>query len=704
MSEVKKRGWQPEAEKGNEPLLEIRNLRTYFFAEEGVVKAVDGVDLTVNRGEVLGLVGESGCGKSVTSLSIIRLVEQPGEVVEGTITFDGISLLELPMPEMVRIRGDRISMIFQQPQASLDPIYKVGEQLSEALRANNELGKQVGWQRAVELLRMVGIPDPERRVHAYPHELSGGMAQRVMIAMAMARTPDLIIADEPTTALDVTIQAQILDLLRRLRSEMGTAVILVTHDLGVVAEIAERVAVMYAGYIVEETDVKTIFAQPRHPYTKGLIQSVPVLGEVRERLNVIPGTVPNPIDLPVGCKFAPRCQERVEYELAVCTEVDPALKLVGEGHKVRCWLYHDSEQHRAPLGHEVGQQGVAARRPYPVQVGEATGESGVVETAEAQAALLRVENLVKYFPVRGGLLRRTQAYVRAVDDVSFSIQAGETLGLVGESGCGKTTVGRTILRLTEATGGAAYFEGQNIFDFDQRQLKGMRRDMQIIFQDPYSSLNSRMPVGENIAEGLLIHGLRDARQREEIVVNLLRRVGLEDYHARRFPHEFSGGQRQRIGIARALALRPKFIVCDEPVSALDVSIQSHVLNLLDELQEEFDLTYLFIAHNLSVVEHISDRVAVMYLGKIVEMASREGLYHSPQHPYTQALLSAIPIPDPTLQRQRIILEGGVPSPLHPPSGCRFHTRCPVAMEHCAHEEPPFKEYEEGHWAACWLLE
>jgi peptide/nickel transport system ATP-binding protein/oligopeptide transport system ATP-binding protein len=291
-----------------------------------------------------------------------------------------------------------------------------------------------------------------------------------------------------------------------------------------------------------------------------------------------------------------------------------------------------------------------------------------------------------------------------VDDVSFSIKAGETLGLVGESGCGKTTVGRTILRLVEPTSGATYFDGQNIFDFDQNQLKRLRREMQIIYQDPYSSLNSRMPVGENIAEGLLIHGLRDARQREEIVINLLRRVGLEDYHARRFPHEFSGGQRQRIGIARALALQPKFIVCDEPVPALDVSIQSHVLNLLHELQEEFDLTYLFIAHDLSVVEHISDRVAVMYLGKIVEMASREQIYLNPQHPYTQALLSAIPIPDPTLHRQRIILEGGVPSPLNPPSGCRFHTRCPVAMEHCRHEEPPFKEYAKGHWAACWLLE
>jgi peptide/nickel transport system ATP-binding protein len=714
VNDLKKLGRQPEAEKQNEPLLEIRNLKTHFFAEEGVVKAVDGVDLTVNRGEVLGLVGESGCGKSVTSLSIIRLVEQPGEVVEGTITFDGISLLDLPKSEMVRIRGNRISMIFQQPQASLDPIYKVGDQLSEALQANNDVGKQEGWQRAVELLRMVGIPDPERRVHAYPHELSGGMAQRVMIAMAMARVPDLIIADEPTTALDVTIQAQILDLLRRLRSEMGTAVILVTHDLGVVAEIAERVAVMYAGHIVEETDVKTLFAQPRHPYTQGLIQSVPVLGEVKDKLNVIPGTVPNPIDLPVGCKFAPRCTERIEHGLVVCTEVDPELKLVGKGHTVRCWLYHDSQEHTAPLGHQVkgAHLRVAERRPYQAQAREPTAETEAAGTAEAkdgerpdpQSVLLRVENLVKYFPVRGGLLRRTQGYVRAVDDVSFSIKAGETLGLVGESGCGKTTVGRTILRLTEATGGAAYFEGQNIFDFDQRQLKSLRRDMQIIFQDPYSSLNSRMPVGENIAEGLLIHGLRDARQREEIVIDLLRRVGLEDYHARRFPHEFSGGQRQRIGIARALALQPKFIVCDEPVSALDVSIQSHVLNLLDELQAEFDLTYLFIAHNLSVVEHISDRVAVMYLGKIVEMASRERLYNSPQHPYTQALLSAIPIPDPMLQRHRIILEGGVPSPLNPPGGCRFHTRCPVAMEHCTHQEPPFKEYEEGHWAACWLLE
>jgi peptide/nickel transport system ATP-binding protein/oligopeptide transport system ATP-binding protein len=318
--------------------------------------------------------------------------------------------------------------------------------------------------------------------------------------------------------------------------------------------------------------------------------------------------------------------------------------------------------------------------------------------------LLRVENLVKYFPVYGGLLRRVQAYVKSVDNISFTIQAGETLGLVGESGCGKTTVGRTILRLIEATSGAVYFEDRNVFELDRSELKRLRREMQIIFQDPYSSLNSRMPIGEAIAEGLLIHGMKDASEREKNVIHMLRRVGLEDYHARRFPHEFSGGQRQRIGIARALVLQPKFIVCDEPVSALDVSIQSHVLNILKELQREFNLTYLFIAHDLSVVEHIAHRVAVMYLGKIVELANRENLYQNPKHPYTQALLSAIPIADPTVRRERIILKGDVPSPLNPPAGCRFHTRCPYVMEHCRHDEPEFKEVEKDHWVACWLMD
>jgi len=699
-------GKQSGKETAGDPLLEIHDLKTYFFSEEGVVKAVDGVDLIVNRGEVLGLVGESGCGKSVTSLSILRLVDHPGKVVGGTIIFDGIPLREIPEAEMVRMRGERISMIFQQPQASLDPIYKVGKQISEALQANTSLGRQVSWDRSVELLKSVGIPDPERRAHAYPHELSGGMAQRVMIAMAMAREPYLIIADEPTTALDVTIQAQILDLIRRLQSERNTATILVTHNLGVVAGIAERVAVMYAGNIVEEAGVDALFAAPLHPYTQGLIESVPVLGEVQKRLNVIPGTVPNPIDLPPGCKFAPRCQARQDYGLSVCADLEPRLEPVGLNRKVRCWLYHHSPQHEAPLVYDQTTMAVKARSA-DIRVNAVEShpprQTDKLRNQE-RPNLLEVNNLVKYFPVRGGLLRRVQAHVRAVDGVTFAIKEGETIGLVGESGCGKTTVGRTVLRLIEPTSGEINFEGEDILQFNGGRLKELRRHMQIIFQDPYSSLNSRMPVGESIAEGLLIHGMRDAAEREEVVVDLLLRVGLEAYHARRFPHEFSGGQRQRIGIARALALKPKFIVCDEPVSALDVSIQSHVLNLLDELQDDFDLAYLFIAHDLSVVEHVSNRVAVMYLGKIVELASRDDLYRNPLHPYTQALMSAIPIPDPTSRRERLILQGGVPSPLTPPSGCRFHTRCPYVMAHCKQEEPPFKEYESGHQAACWLLE
>jgi peptide/nickel transport system ATP-binding protein len=533
------------------------------------------------------------------------------------------------------------------------------------------------------------------------------MAQRVMIAIALACRPELLIADEPTTALDVTIQAQILDLIRQLRTQTRTAVILVTHDLGVIAEMADRVAVMYAGRIVEEAAVNGLFERPAHPYTQGLIESIPVLGDVKERLNVIPGAVPNLVDLPVGCKFAPRCPARIAYGLDVCTIEEPQLRPVAQNHTVRCWLYHDSAHHTAPLAFAGSQWKKGAALPG-VTNGQAkpAAETGRVEETVVPAAqpLLRVEGLVKHFPVRKGLLRRTQAYVQAVDDVSFDIQTGETLGLVGESGCGKTTIGRTILRLIEPTKGAVYFGDRNVFELNKQELKRLRRDMQIIFQDPYSSLNSRMPVGEQIAEGLLIHGIGNANERREMVIDVLRKVGLDDYHARRFPHEFSGGQRQRIGIARALALRPKFIVCDEPVSALDVSIQSQVLNILRELQDEFSLTYLFIAHNLGVVEHISDRVAVMYLGKMVELADRDELYRNPSHPYTQALMSAIPLPDPTVRRSRLILEGSVPSPLNPPQGCRFHTRCPFAMAHCTQEEPPFKEYTPGHWTACWLLE
>jgi peptide/nickel transport system ATP-binding protein len=554
------------------------------------------------------------------------------------------------------------------------------------------------------------------------------MAQRVMIAMAFICSPELLIADEPTTALDVTIQAQILDLLREVRSQMNTAVILITHDMGVIAETADRVAVMYAGRIVEEADAKSLFATPLHPYTQGLLNSIPILGQTKERLAVIPGSVPDLIGMGSGCRFAARCQARIKYGLSICTEEEPELRPImgvdGTNHQVRCWLYHDSDHNRdhdsvrhvAPLStgrvlSAVPPNSYTIATTDIVSTGNGQPRIDVTPIPAQNPAtgqdLLQIIGLVKHFPVRSSLLRRTQSWVRAVDNVSFTIRRGETLGLVGESGCGKTTVGRTILGLIPATSGSVTFEGRDIFTADSQELKRLRRDMQLIFQDPFSSLDPRMRVGESITVGLRVHGMQNARERREVAADLLRKVGLEEYHARRYPHEFSGGQRQRIGIARALALQPKFIVCDEPVSALDVSIQSQVLNLLRDLQRDFDLTYLFIAHDLSVVEHISDRVAVMYLGKLVELADRDELYRRPLHPYTQALMSAIPIPDPFLKRERLLLEGEVPSAQNPPPGCRFHTRCPFATEVCVAAEPEFRDLgsvNSPHWVACHYAE
>jgi len=682
----------------DQPVLKVSGLKTHFFTEDGVVKAVDGVDFHINQGEILGLVGESGCGKSVTSLSIMRLVGVPGRIVSGEVSFENRDLLKLSDKEIQDIRGNQISMIFQQPQSSLNPVFSIGDQLTEVFQIHTNMDKKEAWERAVELLRVVGIPDAEQKAHAYPHEMSGGQAQRVMIAMALALRPTLLIADEPTTALDVTIQAQILDLVRDLRNQMGTAVILITHDLGVVAEIADRVAVMYAGQIVEGASVANLFEQPLHPYTQGLIDSIPILAEQKDRLNVIEGTVPDLIDLPEGCRFAPRCRAREEYELTICTKKIPDYKPVQSDHSVRCWLYQDQDDHKAPLTVPSPTMNVTS-----IETGiKSEGENNLTKDKQNGSGkdLLRVENLVKYFPVRAGILQRVVDWVQAVDGVSFTIREGETLGLVGESGCGKSTVGNTILRLIEPTEGYVEFDGTNIFGINKRDIKPIRKDMQIIFQDPYSSLNPRKPVGDSIMAGLNIHKIGSKQDRYDILRETLQKVGMDEYHAQRYPHEFSGGQRQRIGIARAIALHPKFIVCDEPVSALDVSIQSQVLNLLQDLQEEFGLTYLFIAHNLSVVEHFSDRVAVMYLGKIVELAPRHECFSTPLHPYTQALMSAIPIPKPDLVRERVILEGEVPSPLNPPSGCHFHPRCPVAMERCSVEVPEFIEHSPEHWVAC----
>ena len=682
-------------------LLSISGLKTQFRTDRGLVKAVDGIDLSIEPGETVGLVGESGSGKSVTALSAMQLVDSPGEVVAGEVTLTDPELAEelashrkadafvdpragtidlqaAPESAMRAVRGNSMGMIFQDPMTSLNPALTVGEQVAESLRLHQYGGrKKDTWLNAireilpklgggdieeavladtVEMLAEVGIPEPTQRVDEYPHEFSGGMRQRVLIAIALACQPRLLIADEPTTALDVTIQAQILDLIGDLQEEMGMSVLMITHDLGVIAEVSDRVAVMYAGEIVEEGPVDDIFHDPSHPYTYTLLESIPT--EEKDRLTPIEGNVPDLIDMPDGCHFAPRCPWVTEE----CT--------AGEIP----YLYHGSAEaeHRSKCileDFDTSQYGV--------------GKGVSAAAHDVGGPLLTVEGMKKHFSQTEGFLDEIlpgeKPSVKAVDGVDFTVYEGETLGLVGESGCGKSTAGRALLHLDPPTDGRAVFAGQDLVELSPEELRERRKDMQMIFQDPLSSLDPRMTVGQTIMEPLKIHGLAEGRRKER-VAELIEAVGLEMGQYDRYPHELSGGQRQRVGVARALAVDPDFIVADEPVSALDVSVQAQIINLLEDLQEEFGLTFLFIAHDLSVVRHISDRVAVMYLGKIVEIAETAELFANPKHPYTIALLSAIPEPDPRSDTEdRIILRGDVPSPIDPPSGCHFRTRCPEVI-------------------------
>lgn len=670
-------------------LIEVKNLQTEFKQEKGVLKAVNGVSYYLDAGEIVAFVGESGSGKSVTQYSGLQLIPcPPGKITGGEILFEGQDLLKFGQnsDEMRKVRGGKIGVVFQEPMTSLNPVMTIGKQLTEGIRLHMGLDKKQAMKRAEELLEMVGIPDARNRLDAYPHQFSGGMRQRIIIAMALSCNPKLLIADEATTALDVTTQAQILELMQDIVKKTGTALVIVTHNLSIVARYADRVYVMYAGEIVESGTTMDIFRQPKHPYTIGLLKAVPSLNDPKDRkLIPIDGFVTNLVNRKDECAFMNRCP----YVTDACRSArTPELKAVDGAPEHFAACHRDVDKYTEPTVEK--QEDVRVLEPVQVKT---TGD-----------ALLSVQNLKVYFPVTGGIMRKKIGDVKAVDDVSFDVYKGETFGLVGESGCGKSTVARTVLRLGDATDGKIIFDGQDITHMDDVKMRPIRRNMSMIFQDPYGSLDPRQRAGDIVMEPMKNFDLGlSPKEMDARVTQLFELVGLDPAYRERVPHEFSGGQRQRLVIARALSTNPRFIVCDEAISALDVSIQAQVINLLEELQRKLGLTYLFIAHDLSVVRHISDRVAVMYLGQLVEIADWKSLYDHPLHPYTQALLEAVPVPDPQLEatRQRSIIRGEVPSPMQRPAGCAFSTRCPYATDRCRHEMPVLEEREDGHRVACW---
>ncbi|MDO8990743.1 MAG: ABC transporter ATP-binding protein [Sideroxyarcus sp.] len=688
-------------------LFKVDNLVTRL---RGGATIVDDISFEIAAGETFALLGESGCGKSMTALSLMRLLPDGVVHAGGAAQMDEVGLFELPEREMREVRGGRMAMIFQEPGLSLNPVMTVGEQIAEVLTLHGK--KNAGIpnalnpsqlplvrggaaapspdkgrareglisRRCIELLDQVGIPDAARRLDEYPFQLSGGMKQRVMIAMALAGNPKLLIADEPTTALDVTIQAQVLQLLRDTQDKSGMAMLLITHDLGVVAENAHRVGVMYAGHIVEQASREQLFARPLHPYTQKLIAALPGAGRAGQPLSAIPGNVPPLGSIGQGCRFAARC----DHAWALCREQTPGWTVV-EGQGVRCHLYSEGGRGKGegknPEGCEV--QSASGAPPSPFRL---------------LPSLLQVENLQVHFPIRKGILQRTVGNVKAVDGVSLSIPQGHTLALVGESGCGKTTLGKALLQLIRPTAGSVQFAGKELTG-----TKASRAAMQMVFQDPYASLNPKMRVAEILEEGmaaLKIGG--DSAARQMHIDGLLDKVGLARDSKWRYPHEFSGGQRQRIAIARALAVSPQLLICDEPTSALDVSVQAQILNLLKALQQELGLSYLFITHNLAVVEYLAHEVCVMYLGRIVERGTTEEVMRSPKHPYTQALLSAVPRIDGA-GREYVKLEGDLPSPANPPSGCHFAPRCPSVMEVCS-RYPDASQISGTHRVHCHLYD
>jgi oligopeptide/dipeptide ABC transporter ATP-binding protein len=656
------------------PLLSVNNLRVQFATRKTFATAVDDFSLNIAEGECVGLVGESGCGKTTTGLAIMRLLPNNGKIASGNVVLDGVDLATLSEKEMQSQRGRTVALIPQDPMSSLNPTTKIGRQIGEGVRIHDGVSDEDARKRALEVLEMVEMPQPAERLDQYPFELSGGLRQRVIIAMGLVCRPKLLIADEPTTALDVTIQAQILDIIDNLRKDLNMGVLLITHDMGVIAGRSDRVVVMYAGKKAEEASTLELFSTMHHPYSQALLASMPNLENTsKNELASIAGLPPDLTKEIIGCRFAPRCA----YATDQCRAADPELT-IDNAHAYACFNPVDG--------------------PKPVIVHGAREAAAFVEKPE----ILRVEGLVKEFAIKAGLIRHKVGSIHAVSGVDFTIREGETFGLVGESGCGKTTIGRMVVGLEAPTAGQISFSGRVVSSHTKKPTREDRRERQMMFQDPYSSLNPRMRVSQIIGEPLLIQKEGSRSDQRHRVNDLLRSVGLEPTAGERYPHEFSGGQRQRIGLARALALNPRLIVADEPVSALDVSIQAQILNLMKDLQRNHNLSYVMVSHDLAVVYYMADTIGVMYLGKIVEIGDAEAVFRSPAHPYTQGLLDAVPIPDPVLAKARrgVQVTGELPSAVNPPSGCRFRTRCPRAQDICAAEEPALQDFGGNHKAAC----
>ncbi len=711
-----------------EILLEVNDLRTYFRTKAGVVRAVDGVTLSIDKGKTVGLVGESGCGKSVLAQSLLQIQTWPGEIESGQVILHGDDGAEpeiltdyLPKAERLRqIRGNRIAYIHQEPMAALSLLHTVGNQLREAVLVHHpEMSKGQANDIAVKMLDDVGIPRAETRLDAYIFNFSGGMRQRVMIAMALINHPRLLIADEPTTAIDVTIQAQVLELMRDIQQRFDMSMLFITHDLAVIAEIAEEVVVMYLGRVVERTTVNRLFENAKHPYTQALIGSLPSAEHERGALASIRGTVPDPYSRPTGCAFRNRCDHFIE---GVCDRNVPALVELEEDHFVRCFLHSEeielgaepdtgvADEAAASSGATGRHRRAAAQPAGAPKEGDGDGAADgqtAVQRGPVGATVLAIDDLRTYFPIRKGFFRRHSGWIKAVDGISLEIGERETVSLVGESGCGKSTTARSIVRAVDPTSGLVQFHARDgsvleVTDVDRAQLNILRQQVRMLFQDPFQSLNPRFTVVDIVGEPLRNFGVADGDALRERVGELLEDVGLDARHMGRYPHAFSGGQRQRIGLARALTMSPRLLLADEPTSALDVSVKAQILNLMQKLQDEHGLSYLFITHELGIVRHFSDRCGVMYLGRIVEMGTTETIFRQPLHPYTEALLSSAPVPNPRAKTDRIILEGDVPDPADAPPGCPFHTRCPYAEERCKTEVPPLQPMEEGsdHTVAC----